>query len=191
MKRLGMLLLAVMVVGYALPYNVDPRDPEGPSPRPAGNVMMDRVFVDSIGDIRAIMGSQGKSIFVSGGGEAIAVMYGAPSGDPDNSMLPTVAYSLDGGATWTSYGPFGAAARRMYNGLDGVLDFNSVAGHLWFCFQENTLGYNDGKISVMIEENVPSAPSFSVPTILPNSEPPAMFPWEPDIVHDPDNPHHR
>jgi hypothetical protein len=149
--------------------------------------MMDRLMIDSIGDIRAIMGSQGKSIAVSGGGEAIAVMYGAPSGDPNNSMLPSVAYSLDGGATWTLYGPFGAAARRMYNGVDGVADFNATAGHLWFCFQENTQGYNDGKISVMIEENVPSAPSFSVPTILPNCEPPAMYPWEPDIVHDPDN----
>ena len=29
MKRLGMLLLVLMVVGYALPYNVDPVDPEG------------------------------------------------------------------------------------------------------------------------------------------------------------------
>jgi hypothetical protein len=187
MKRLGMLLLAVMVLAWALPYNVDVKDPEGPSPRP-GTPMMDRVFIDSVGDIRAILGSQGKSIVVSGGGEAIAVFYGAPSGDPNNSMLASVAYSLDGGATWTTYGPFSGAGRRMYNGVDAVSDFNSVAGHLWFCYQVNTQGYNDGEIDVMIEENVPSAPSFSVPTILPNSQPPAMFPWEPDIAVDPDNP---
>jgi hypothetical protein len=40
----------------------------------------------------------------------------------------------------------------------------------------------------MIEENVPVAPSFSVPTTLPRSQPPAMYPWEPDIAVDPDNP---
>lgn len=187
MKRLGMLLLAVMVLGWALPYNVDPVDPEGPAGQP-GTPMRDRIIIDTVGDIRAIMGSQGKSICVSGGGEAIAVLYGSPSGDPNNSMLAQVAYSLDGGATWTLYGPFSGPARRMYNGVDCVSDFNSVAGHLWFCWQENQLGYDDGKISVMIEENVPSAPSFSVPTILPNSEPPATWPWEPDIAVDPDNP---
>lgn len=188
MKRLGMLLLALMVLGWALPYNVDQKDPEGPASMTHGTPMRDRIMIDSVGDIRAVMGSQGKSIAVSGGGEAIAVLYGSPSGDPNNAMLAQVAYSLDGGATWTLYGPFSGPARRMYNGVDGVADFNSVAGHLWFCYQVNTQGYDDGQINVMIEENVPSAPSFSVPTILPNSEPPAMYPWEPDIVHDPDNP---
>ncbi len=189
MRRLGMLLLAVMVIGWALPYNVDPVDPEGPSPRPVGTPLMDRTFIDSVGDIRAIMGSQGKSICVSGGGEAIAVLYGGPSGDPDNSMRAQVAYSLDGGATWTIYGPFGnPPARRLYNDIVGTPDFDVNPGELFFCWQENTLGYADGVINVMIEENVPSAPSFSVPGQLPNSSPPAMFPWEPGMDWDRDNP---
>lgn len=188
MKRLCMLLLVVMVVGWALPYNVDQVDPEGPSPRP-GTPLMDRTFIDTAGDIRAIMGSQGKSICVSGGGEAIAVLYGAATGDPDNAMQAQVAYSLDGGATWSLYGPFGnPPARRLYNDIVGTLDFHANPGELWFCWQENTLGYNDGVINVMIEENVPSAPSFSVPGQLPNSTPPAMYPWEPGMDWDKDNP---
>jgi hypothetical protein len=189
MKRLGMLLLAVMVIGWALPYNIDQVDPEGPSPRPGKTPAMDRLFVDSIGDIRAVLGSQGKSICVSGGGEVIAILYGHPSGDPNNSMEAYVAYSTDGGATFTLYGPHGTPpARRLYNDVCGTPNFHANPGELWFCWQENTQGYNDGEILVMIEENIPSSPSFSVPGILTNSQPPAMYPWEPAIDWDRDNP---
>jgi hypothetical protein len=110
-----------------------------PLPRRPSEPLRDRVLIDSIGDIRAIMGGQGKNICVSGGGEAIAVIYGRPSGDPNNSMIATVAYSLDGGETWINYGPFSPPVRRMYNSVDGVSDFNSAAGRLYFCWQENTL----------------------------------------------------
>ena len=167
MKRLGMLLLAVVVVGWALPYNVDQVDPEGPSPRPIGTPLMDRTFIDSVGDIRAIMGAQGKSICVSGGGEAIAVLYGGRSGDPDNSMRAQVAYSLDGGATWTVYGPFGnPPARRLYNDVVGTPDFHTNPGELFFIWQENTLGYNDGVINVMIEEMTVEAALTGDPTLV-------------------------
>jgi len=182
-----MLLLAVMVLGWALPYNVDPVDPQDPVQKPTAPVT-DRVAVDSLGDIRGILGSQGKCIIVSDGGEAIAILYGAPSGDPNNPMKEKVAYSTDGGSSWVTFGPFSGNCRREYNAVDGAPDFNSVAGHLYFAWQENTQGYNDGALKVMIEENVPSAPSFSVPATMPNSQPPAMFPWEPDIAVAPDDP---
>jgi hypothetical protein len=146
----------------------------------------DRIMIDSVGDIRAVLGSQGKSICVSGGAEAIAVLYGRPSGDPDNSMIVSVAYSVDSGATWTVYSPFSAPVRRMYNSVDGAPDFNTWGGHLWFIWQENTLGYNDGALYVMIEENIPAQPSFSVPIGL--TQAPDMYPWEPDIAVDPDDP---
>lgn len=157
--------------------------------RRPSNSYGDRGFIDSVGDIRAIMGI-GKSICVSGGGEAIAVLYGAPSGDPDNSMLAAVAYSLDHGATWTRYGPFSDAVRRMYNDVDGAPDFHIAPGQLFFIWDESTLGYNDGLIKVMIEENIPSAPSFSPPDPLPNSQPPAMYPHNPSIAVAQDNPSH-
>ncbi|MGB7055888.1 MAG: T9SS type A sorting domain-containing protein, partial [bacterium] len=74
-----------------------------------------------------------------------------------------------------------------YPGVDGPSDFCQVGG-LIFVWQESTLGYNDGRIVVMIEENIPSAPSFSIPCVLPNSQPPAMSPWHPSVAVAPDNP---
>jgi hypothetical protein len=150
------------------------------------NAYTDRVAIDSLGDIRGVMGAP-KNIIVCEHGDVIAVLYGAPSWDPANSMIPMVAYSLDTGATWTTYGPFGGACRRMYGAVTGPPNFCQIGG-LVFIWQESTLGYNDGRIVVLIEENVPYAPSFSVPTILPNSEPPAMYPWNPDIAMAPDDP---
>lgn len=146
----------------------------------------DRVFIDSIGDIRAIMGPW-KNIIVCEHGDVIAVFYGAPSGDPNNSMIPTVAFSLDTGASWIRYGPFGGPCRRMYGAVTGPPNFCQIGG-LIFVWQCCTQGYNDCAIYVMILENVPSAPSFSVPTILPNSQPPAMYGWEPDVAIAPDDP---
>jgi hypothetical protein len=146
----------------------------------------DGVFIAYIGDIRAILGSQGKNILVCEHGDVIAILYGGPSSDPNNSMLPYVAYSVDTGNTWNIYGPFGGAIRRMYGAVTGPPNFCQIGG-IVFAWQENTLGYNDGRIVVVMEENVPYAPSFSVPTILPNSQPPAMYPWEPDIAMAPDD----
>lgn len=188
MKVLIVLFCLVMITLASPPVNIDHIDGE-PRPRQPGVPHPDRVCIDTVGDIRAILGGQGKSITVSQNGEAIAVLYGGPIGDPNNTMEPYVAYSIDSGASWTRYGPFGTPpCRRMYNSVVGTPNFHMNPGELWFIWQENTQGYNDGELNVMIEENVPSSPSFSVPTILPNSQPPAMWPWEPDIDWDKDNP---
>ena len=189
-----MKTLIVLCICYAFviadgPISIDSADFYGVSLGSGeGLRYLDRIPIDSLGNIRAVLGSQGKSIAVSGGGEAIAVFYGMPSGDPNNSMLAKVAYSLNGGSSWTTYGPFSGAARRLYNDIACTPDFDANSGELWFCFQENTQGYNDGQISVMIEENLPSAPSFSVPIIPMNAQPPVMYPWEPSIVVAPDDP---
>ncbi|MBE0432471.1 T9SS type A sorting domain-containing protein [candidate division WOR-3 bacterium] len=190
MRRFGMLLLAIAVLGWALPYNVDPIDAPnvtGVSANP-GAPAWDRVNIDSVGNIRSLLGSQGKSIAVSNGGEAIAVFYGAKTGNQNNPMIAKVAYSLNGGATWTKYGPFSGNARRMYNDVAGTPNFHVNPGELWFCFQTTTLGYTDCQMQIMIEENLPSSPSFSVPIVPPNAAAPNTYPWEPSVVVLPDNP---
>lgn len=140
----------------------------------------DRVAIDSIGDVRAILGSQGKSICVSGAGEAIAVIYGAPSGAVQNPMIVKIAYSLDGGQTWIRHGPFSAPLQRLYNDIAGTPDFHTNPGELWFAWQTNTSGIN-----VMIEENIPSVPSFSVPIAPPS----CAYMWQPSISVAQDDPH--
>jgi hypothetical protein len=188
MKVLIVLFSIVWITFASPPVNIDNIDGES-QPRQAGVPLPNRVLIDYVGDIRAVLGGQGKSIAVSQNGEAIAVIYGARSNDPNNTMEPYVAYSVDNGQTWTLHGPHGTPpCRRMYNSVAGTPNFHVNPGELFFIWQENTEGYNDGELNVMIEEGVPSSPSFSVPTILPNSQPPAMYPWEPDIDWDKDNP---
>lgn len=190
MRRFGMLLLAIAVLGWALPYNVDPIDAPnvvGVSTKPS-EPLWERVNIDSVGNIRSLLGSQGKSIAVSAGGEAIAVFYGAVSGNQNNPMIAKVAYSLNGGTSWTSYGPFSGNARRMYNDVAGTPDFDVNAGELWFCFQTNTQGYTDTQMQIMIEENTPSAPSFSVPIVPTGAAAPVTYPWEPSVAVFPDDP---
>jgi hypothetical protein len=155
------------------PIKID--DVEGETAlRSSRTPMRDRVLIDSVGDIRAIMGP-GRNIVVSQNAEAIAVIYGYPTGDPNNAMTVKVAYSTDGGASWATYGPFSGDCRRCYPVVDGASDFNISPGHLYFSWQENGTKF-------MIEENIPSAPSFSVPVTLSN------IAWMTDIAVAPDDP---
>jgi hypothetical protein len=151
-------------------------------------VKSDRVPIAPVGDFRSISGP-GTNIIVCEHGDVIAVIYAAPSGNPDNPHQIQIAYSLGTGADWTSYGPFSSARRRAYSAVDGPPNFCQVGG-LVFVWQENTLLYIDGTLQAMIEENVPSAPSPSVPFTLPNSEPPAIWPWYPDVTFAQDDPTH-
>jgi hypothetical protein len=149
---------------------------------------IDRTPISPVGDIRAIMGPQGKSICASNDAEALAVIYGAPTTDPNNTMEIHVAYSFDCGATWLLYGPFSPPMRRIYPGVDGTPDFHSMPGRLFFVWQESPDGYASGCIKCMVEENIPSTSSFSSPITLPNSD--AIYPWMPSIAVDPDDPAH-
>ncbi|MDH4210580.1 MAG: T9SS type A sorting domain-containing protein [candidate division WOR-3 bacterium] len=191
MKALLVLCICYAFIFADTSVNIDDAVNDGASilGRPT-EMFSDRVMIDSVGNIRAILGSQGKSIAVSGGGEAIAVIYGEPSGDPNNTMLVKVAYSLNGGVSWTTYGPFSGGGRRIYNDVAYTPNFHTNPGELWFAFQFCTQGYIDVMIEVMKEENLPAAPSFSVPIIPPNAQAPATYPWEPSIVVMQDDPTH-
>ncbi len=128
-----------------------------------------RVLFGPVGNEDAILGQQGKNMVLSYMGEATAVIYGAPTADPDNPLAVMIAYSSDNGSTWTHYGPFSSEQALIYPGADGSPDFHINSSELYFVWQESPAGQTTGPIKVMIEENVPSAPSFSSPLELPNS----------------------
>lgn len=123
--------------------------------------------------------SPGSNILVCEHGDVIAVFYGESSFNPYNTIEPRVAYSLNAGSTWTTYGPFGSAY-RMQGAMDGPPNFCQIGG-LVFIWYECTPTFFDYLLIVMHEENVPSAPSFSVPIVLPHSQSPVMYPINPDI----------
>ncbi len=187
MKRLGLILvLAVFCFAVPkLPTQVYDIDAPGYG-RPAQPALPDRVLISAVGDIRAIMGPQGKSIAVNAGGTDVAVIYGDPTPDPDNYMEIKIAYSTDGGPTWTTYGPFSGEIRRIYPGVAGSPDFDANPGELYFTWQESPSGYLVGDQKVMIEEGVPSASSPSTPLSLPQA--PDIFPWIVSIAISPDDP---
>lgn len=122
-----------------------------------------------VGNENAMLGQQGKNIVLSNLGEVIAVIYGAPTADPDNPLEVMIAYSFDNGLNWTHYGPFSSEQALIYPGTDGSLDFHNNPGQLYFVWQESPAGSTTGPIKVMIEENTPSAPQFSSPMELPSS----------------------
>jgi hypothetical protein len=147
-----------------------------------------RGVIAVVGDTRSILGVAGRNIVTTPDGAAIAVMYGAPS-DPYETANPigeiSVAYSLNQGGTWFTYGPFNAVApiRRAYPGVDACKTFDVDAGNIFFCWQEAQNGYAFSYDYCMIEENVPSSPSFSTPVqILPD-----MSWWMPCPAVNPDD----
>jgi hypothetical protein len=147
----------------------------------------DHILIDSVGNIRAVLGPQGKNIVVSQNGEAIAVIYGAPTNDPSNMMKIKIAYSTNGGVIWQKYGPFSSDYRRVYPCVDGTPNFHNNPGEIYFVWQESAWGYSTGNVKFMVDNNVPISPSFSIPVSLPNSAG-LMCPWHPCIAVAPDNP---
>lgn len=172
------ILLAIIVFCFAgrLPANIDYIDGEsGHTPSRSG---LFRTLISPVGDIRAILGPQGKSICVSGDGKDIAVIYGDPTPDPDNYMEVKIAYSVDAGTTWTTYGPYSPEIRRVYGSVDGLPDFDDHPEHLWFVWQESPAGYATGGLVVM------NFAGFS--TTLAGS----VYAWLPCIAVNPEDPMH-
>ncbi|UCC12633.1 MAG: hypothetical protein JSW02_03640, partial [candidate division WOR-3 bacterium] len=134
-----------------------------------------------------IRGPQGKSIAVSANGEAIAVIYGAPTTDPNNYIKVMIAYSTDFGVCWIQYGPFSTFLMRIYPGVDGSPNFDSNPGELYFVWQETPYGYDWCDLKCMIEENVPAAPTFPSPISMPHAFTLCM--WFPSIAVSKDDPY--
>ena len=118
-----------------------------------------RTFISPLGDIRSVLGSQGKNIVVSENGEAIAVIYGDPTTDPQNPVEMKYAYSLDYGATWTKYGPLSGEVERLCCAVDGTPHFDTNPGELFYIWSEHTNGSAYGDLVLYIEQGVPSAPA--------------------------------
>ncbi len=179
MKKLGLLLVMVSLClaadistkAVAVDGNITTEYHSAPA-------LPGRTFIAAVGDTRTILGPQGKNIVVCEDGDVIAVMYGGPS-DPYNATQPfgtlSIAYSLDYGATWATYGPFNSTSplRRIYPGVDACASFCTTTGNVFFAWQEGPSGYATNPGMTMIEENTPDAPSFSSPLELPGSN----FPW--------------
>ncbi len=187
MKRLGLLLVFVAFCFAAISAPTEVTDIDAPGyGRPSLPGMPDKVLIAPVGDVRAIMAPQGKSIAASGSGTDVTVIYGDPTPDPDNYMEIKIAYSTDGGGTWTTYGPFSGEIRRIYPGIAGSPDFDTNPGELYFTWQESPSGYLVGDQKVMIEEGTPSASSPSTPLSLPHAT--EIFPWITSIAISPDDP---
>ncbi|MBE0433885.1 hypothetical protein IBX73_10540, partial [candidate division WOR-3 bacterium] len=120
----------------------------------------------------------GSNILVCEHGTDVAALYGVPL-YPNNMTGLKIAYSINAGAVWSRYGPFGAG-QSMQCAMDGPPNFCQTGGLAFI--------WSDGSsLNVMLEENTPSAPSFSVPLVLPNSQSPVMYPRNPDIAMAPDD----
>ncbi len=190
MKRLAVLFVLVFVcLAYEMPMKKDYVDGVSLQPK-VRTSQRDRILITPIGDVRAIMGPQGKNITVSAGGEAIAVIFGDPTPDPQNFMEVKIAYSTDDGQTWITYGPFSGEYARIYPGVDGSPDFDENPGELFFSFQESPYGYAEGNLKSMIEEGTPDASSPSTPLSLPSATGPDLCPWHTGVAANPDDPFH-
>ncbi len=181
MKKLGILLIMISLclanIPVLQPSMIEPTSNSDKIQQPP-KPLAGRILIGQIGDMRSVLGPQSRNIAVSSDGNTIAVVYGPPS-DPYNTNNAFggvfVAYSTDRGASFSAYGPVSQMAplRRIYPGVDGWENFHDQAGNLFFGWQEGQLGYDPMNGYSMIEENVPSAPSFSSPQLFV----PDIHPW--------------
>jgi hypothetical protein len=173
MKKVGILFILVSlciaadVSKQALPFEGHLPFKTQKQPEPCFN----RNFIAAVGDVRTVMGPQSMNIAVAEDGQTIAVVYGPPSDpyDPNQAFQGVhVAYSTDMGQTWALYGPFSLVSplRRIYPGVDGITNFHTEPGGVFFVWQEGQSGYDPTLQYTMIEENIPSSPSFSSPVLL-------------------------
>jgi len=187
MKRFAILiLLAVSVFAVTRP-SMQANSRDGQSLYvPGSGPDVNAVLIAPNGDIRAILGPQGNNIAVCNHGDAIAVMYGAPTGSSTDPMAIKIAYSVNQGASWTTYGPFTGNIRRIYGGVDGTPTFCTDPGACIFCYMKGANGYAPFPIEVIIEENLPSAPSPSAPIPVTWSD--SLYPWQTGMTMAPDDP---
>lgn len=135
MQSLIMVLVLVCTSYAALPTHAMPV--EGFSVgQEHGLPLQGRTHISSVGDVRAVLGPQGKNVIVCQHGDHVAVVYGAPTSGPDNYMEVKTAYSTDSGATWALFGPFSGELRWIFPGLDGAADFCTNPAELWYYWMD-------------------------------------------------------
>lgn len=190
--------IILILVGLCMAFDVStqavPLDRDKTSTTPTiqkAPVVQGRGLIGPAGDTRTILGVAGKNIVTVPDGAAIAVMYGPPSDPYDPTQAHEgvyAAYSTDQGGSWATFGPFSAVSplRRIYPGVDGCEAFDSQSGNLHFAWQEAQAAYPFSNIYTMIEENVPSSPSFSSPILMT----PDISPWMPCPAVNPDDNNH-
>jgi hypothetical protein len=153
---------------------------------PSHNPTIAGQVIAANGDIRSILGTAGKNVTVCQHGDAIAVLFGAATGDPNDMMAVKIGYSIDQGATWQAYGPFTGNVRRIYGGTDGTPNFCVNPGECVFAHMMRVFAGLPFPLHVLIEENVPSAPSISAPVTPYWSD--SMYIWQVGIAIAPDDP---
>jgi hypothetical protein len=188
MKFIGLFYIIITTVYGGLPVTITPRDGVvSAKPITGYDPSVCGTFIAHCGDIRAILGPQGKNIAVCRHGDVIAVIYGAPTNDPTNNpMAVKIAYSINQGANWTTYGPFSGNLRRIYGGVDAIPDFCTTPGGCVFCYMMRMSTGEPFPEHVIIEENVPSNPSPSAPITPFWSD--SLYIWQPGIAIAPDDP---
>lgn len=184
---LNVIFLFCFLSNDRLPFTITPRDclvPARPitndAPSICGTLIAPNV------DPWSILGPQGKNITVCQHGDAIAVIYGATTYDPNEPWAMKIAYSINQGANWQAYGPFTSYSRRLSPGCDGTPDLCTNPGECIFIYRASNSSYLPWPIAVIIEENVPSCPSLSAPIYLPRSE--SLYIGGPGIAFAPDDP---
>ena len=183
-----MVMVGLCMAGtyYPMPLEADVPETQGGASKPVTGIQ-----IGVVGDSRAILGPAGKNIVVSTDG-TVGVIFGAQY-TPYDADQPisgvTVAYSTDFGSTWNNFGPTAVGTppfRRCYPSIDACENFHETAGNTFFAWMEAPLGYATCPNYTMLDENLPSSPSFSTPALLPND----IYPWMPCITVDPDDNSH-
>lgn len=184
--QLFFVILTCAYAGNRLPVTITPRDGAiiPVNTRPADSATINTTLIATCGDIRAVLGG-GRNMIVCRHGNALATIYGAPTGNSNNPMCIKVAYSVNSGSSWTSYGPWTGNIRRPYPSCDGKPDFCTNPGEHIFIYSNYTNGALSFPISVIIGQGTPYGPSPSVPIDLPGSD--SLCIWYPGIAYAPDS----
>lgn len=140
-SALAMGVLGLLFLGFsALAHGADvrnipavPRDPAMPpyvyqGPERLG-VCFTGDYIGQCGDIRGLLGTSGRNVVLSNCGDNLQVVWGRPSGDPNNIMELWYGKSTNGGTTWDSLGPISRYdSRRLYPGIAADYDFTPYLG---------------------------------------------------------------
>lgn len=132
---------------------------------------------------RSVLGTPGKNIWVCPGYDTILVIYGQPSGQPNNIFYLWMAYSYDGGVNWenaaSTIGP--GASRRIYPGV--ITPANATVPYIAYQHAENDgANYTLSDVYFSYDEFFP----FMLYTpVRVGADDPAYHAWLPSIATTP------